>query len=87
MEKIQRLLEISEWELHHEIFLTAKNLRELSRNPSSYIIPVIPRFLPVEMVEGEHYVIAGLLNLAPRSSSPSKNFETEEVGRELVIST
>ena len=86
-EKIQRLLEISKRERHHEIFLTAKNLHELSRNPSSYIIPVIPRFPPVEMVEGEHYVIVDLLNLAPISSSPAKNFETEEVGRELVIST
>ena len=39
--KIQRLLEISEWERHHEILLTTKNLRELSCNPSPYIIPVI----------------------------------------------
>ena len=85
--KIQRLLEISEWERHHEILLTVKNLRELSRSPSPYIIPVIPRPLPIEIVEGEHYVIVDLLNLAPGSSSPAKNFETEAVGRELVIST
>ena len=38
-------------------------------------------------MEGEHYVIADLLNLAPSSSSPSKTFETKMVGRELVIST
>ena len=38
-------------------------------------------------MEGEHYVIVDLLNLAPTSSSPAKNFETEAVGRELVIST
>ena len=85
--KIQRLLEIFEWERHHEILLTAKNLRELSRSPSPYIIPVIPRLLPSEIVEGEHYVIVELLNLAPGSSSPAKNSETEAVGRELVIST
>ena len=41
--KIQRLLEISERERHHEILLTGKNLRELSRSPSPYIIPIIPR--------------------------------------------
>ena len=55
--KIQRLLEVFERERHHEILLTAKNLRELSRNPSPYIIPVIPRPLPSEIAEGEHYVI------------------------------
>ena len=38
-------------------------------------------------MDGEHYVIADLLNLAPSSSSLTKNFETEVVGRELVIST
>ena len=85
--KIQRLLEISELERHHEILLIAKNLCELSCSPSPYIIPVIRRPLPVEIVEGEHYVIADLLNLAPDSSSPAKNFDTEAVDRELVIST
>ena len=38
-------------------------------------------------MEEEHYVIADLLNLASGSSSPAKNFETEAIGRELVIST
>ena len=41
--KIQWLLEIFEQERHHEILLTTKNLRELSRSPSPYIILVIPR--------------------------------------------
>ena len=71
--KIQRLLEISERERHHEILLTAKNLHELSRTPSPYIIPVIPRPLPAKIVEGEHYVIVDLLNLALGSSSLTKN--------------
>ena len=78
--KIQRLHEISEQERHHEILLTVKNLRELSRSPSPYIIPVIPSPLPAEIVEGEHYVIANFLNLAPSSSSLAKNFDTEAVG-------
>ena len=85
--KIQKLQEISVWERHHEILLTARNLRELSCSPSPYIILVIPCPLPIEIVEGEHYVIADLLNLALSSSSPSKTFETKTVGRELVIST
>ena len=84
--KIKRLLEIFEQERHHKI-LSVNNLRELSRNPSSYNLPVIPLPFPIEIVEGEHFVIADLLSLAPGSSSPTKNPETETVGRELVIST
>ena len=71
--KIQRLLEIFERERHHEILLTAKNIRELSRSPSPYIILVIPHPFPAEIMEREHYVIADILNLAPGGSSPAKN--------------
>ena len=85
--RIQRLIDISERERHHEILLTAKNLRELSHSPSLYIIPVIPRPLPVEIVDGEHCVIAKLLNLALGSLSPAKTSGTEAVSREMVIST
>ena len=63
------------------------NLHELSSNPSPYILLVIPCPLPIEIVEGEHYVIADLLSLALGSLSPAKNLETETVGGELVIST
>ena len=83
---IQKLLEISEREQHHEILLTVKNLRELSRNLSPYTLPVIPRPLPTKIVEGEPHVIADLLNLVPGSSSPTQSFETEVVGQELAIS-
>ena len=37
-------------------------------------------------MEGEHYVIADLLNLVPSSLSLAQTSETEVVGRELVIS-
>ena len=84
--KIQKLLEISERERHHKILLTVKNLRELSHNPSPYTLPVIPRFLPIEVVEGEHYVITDLLTLIPSSSSTTQASKTEVVGRELEIS-
>ena len=80
------MLEISEKERHHEILLTVKNLRDLSRNPSHYILSVIPHPLPIEIEEGKHYVIADLLNLAPDSFSPAQTSETKVVGRELVIS-
>ena len=81
-----KLLDISDREQHHEILLIVKNLRELSRNPSSYILPVISHPLSLEIVEGEHYVIANLLTLVPGISSPTQTSKTEVVGRELVIS-
>ena len=84
--KIQKLLEISEREWHHQILLTMKNLRELSHNPSPYTLPVIPHPLPTEEVEGEHYVIADLLTLIPGSLFPAQASETEVGGRELAIS-
>ena len=83
---IMKLLEISERERHHEILLTVKNLHELSRNPFPYTLPVIPRPLPTEVVEGEHYVIVDLLTLVPGSSSPAQTSEAEVVGRELEMS-
>ena len=65
--KIKKLLEIFEQERHREILLTMKNLRDLSRNPSPYTLPVIPCPIPIKVVEGEHYVIADLLTLIPGS--------------------
>ena len=84
--KIKKLLEIFEWERHHEVLLTVKNLRGLIHNPSSYILPVIPRPLPVEVVEGVHYVVADLLTLVSGSWSPAQTSEADVVGRELAIS-
>ena len=55
---IQKLLEISQRERHREILLTVRNLRELSHNPSPYILLVIPHPLPTEIEEGKHYIIA-----------------------------
>ena len=66
--------------------LTLRNLHELSLHPSPHILPIIPRPLPSEIEEGEHYVISDLLNFALGSSSPAQTSETEVVGQELVVS-
>ena len=86
-EKIRRLLEISEQERNHEVLLTMKNLHDLSRQFSPYSVPIIPHPLPSEIVEGEHFGTADLLNLILGSSSPTREAESEAAGRELVIST
>ena len=86
-EKICKLLEISERERHYEVLLTLKNLGDLSWNPAPYSVSVIPRPLPIEIVEEEHYITAVLLNLLLGNSSPTREPETEAAGRELVIRT
>ena len=86
-EKIRKLLEIFERERHHEVLLTLKNLGDFSGNPASYSVPVIRRPLPIEIVEGEHYITADLLNLLLGNSSPAREPKAEVAGRELVICT
>ena len=46
-----------------------KNLRELGGSPFPYIILVVPRSLPAEVIEGEHFVLVDLLKLVPSGSS------------------
>ena len=57
LERIRRLLEITEAERNHELLLSVKNLRELGANPFSYIVPVIPCPLPTELVKREHFYL------------------------------
>ena len=78
--KIRRLLKISEKERHHEVLLTVKNLHDLSRHPSPYTVPIIPRPLPSEVVESEHFVATDLLSLIPSGSSPAREAESEARG-------
>ena len=69
MDCIRRLLEITERELNHELLLFSKNLQELSATPFPYIVPVLLRPLPEELVKDEHFVLADLLKSIPGSSS------------------
>ena len=62
-EKIRRLSEISEQERHYKVLLTPDNISVVRRNSAPYTLPVIPRLLPSDVVEGEHFVIAYLQRL------------------------
>ena len=66
---INRLLEITERERNHELFLYAKNLQELGASPFPYILHVLPRQFLVELVKDEHFVLADLLRLILGSPS------------------
>ena len=73
LDRISRLLEITERERNHELLLFVKNLQELGVGPFPYIVPVFPRPLPYKLVKGEHFVLKDLLKLIPRSSSQAKS--------------
>ena len=87
LEKIRRLLEISEQERHYEVLLTPKNLADVRRNPAPYNLPIIPRPLPLEIVDGEHFITVDLLNLIAGSTSSSRVLDADTSSRELVSQT
>ena len=77
IEKIRRLLEISEQERHYQVFLTRENISAVRNNPAPYTLPVIPRPLPSNVVEGEHFVLADIRRLASGGASYSRDFVVE----------
>ena len=80
-EKIRRLSEISEQERHYKVLLTPDNISAVRRNPTPYTLPVIPRPLPSDVVEGEHFVIADLRRLVSSSARPSSGPVVEASSR------
>ena len=73
IEKIRQLLEIFERERHYQVLLTRENISAVRHNPAPYTLPVIPRLLPSNVVEGEHFVLADLRHLISGSASSSKD--------------
>ena len=73
IEKIRRLLEISEWECHYQVLLTRENIATVRRNPDPYTLPVIPRPFPSNVVEGEHFVLADVRCLVSGNASSSRD--------------
>ena len=69
MNRISRLLKIKERECNHELLLSMKNLWELGASPFPYIVPVLPRPLPTDLVKGEDFVFTDLLKLISGGSS------------------
>ena len=81
IEKIRRLLEISERERHYQVLLTRDNISVVRNNPTSYTLPVIPRPLPSNVVEGEHFVLVDVRRLASGSASSSRDLVFEASSR------
>ena len=69
--KIRLLSEIFEQERHYKVLLTPDNISAVRRNPAPYTLPFIPKPLPSNIVEREHFVIADLRRLISSSARPS----------------
>ena len=65
-------MEVSERERHCKVLLTPANISAVRHNPAPYILPVIPRLLPSDVVEGEHFIVADLRRLASGGASFSR---------------
>ena len=83
-EKIRQLLEVSERERHYKVLLTSKNLADVRRNLAPYSLSIIPRPLPSEIVDGEHFVTTDLLHLISGDASTPKGAEAEIADRRLA---
>ena len=82
LEKIRRLLEVSEQERHYEALLTLKNLADVRQSPAPCSLPIFPRSLPLEIVEGEHFVTSDLLSLLASCAPSTRDPEAEASHRE-----
>ena len=57
----------------------------MRRSPAPYSLPIIPRSLPSEIVEGEHFVTSDLLDLLAGSVPPTGDPEAEALNREQAL--
>ena len=73
--------EISERGRHCQVLLTRENISTVRNNPASYTLPVIPRPLPSNVVEGEHFMLADVRRLASGSVSSSRDLVVEASSR------
>ncbi|RVW36608.1 hypothetical protein CK203_072891 [Vitis vinifera] len=59
-DRLNRLFKIVAAERSCETLLSAQNLRSVTREPQSYVLNILPRRLPKEVVAGKHFVLQDL---------------------------
>ena len=79
IEKIRRLLEISEHKRYYKVLLTQGSV--VRCNPAPYTLPVISRPLPSDVIEGEHFVLADLWHLVSSNACSSRDPVVEASSR------
>ena len=85
LEKIRRLLEVSEHERHCEVLLTLKNLANVRQSSAPYSLSIIPRSLPSEIVGGEHFVTTDLLDFLAGCAPSPGDLEAEALSWEQAL--
>ncbi|WJZ90735.1 hypothetical protein VitviT2T_009861 [Vitis vinifera] len=58
--RLNKLFEITATKRHYETLLTARNLLAVVQEPQAYVINILPRKLPKNVVSEEHYVLKDL---------------------------
>ena len=57
---LNKLFEIDAKERHYKTLLSARNLMAVVRESQDYVVNILPRKLPKEVVPGEHYILKDL---------------------------
>ena len=57
---LSKLFEIDAKERHYKTMLTARNLMAVVGEPQEYVVNILPRKMPKEVVPGEHYTMKDL---------------------------
>nr|CAN78285.1 hypothetical protein VITISV_000423 [Vitis vinifera] len=57
---LSKLFEIDAKERHYKTLLTARNLMAVVRESQEYVVNILPRKMPKEVVPGEHYIVKDL---------------------------
>lgn len=47
--------------MNHQTFLIVRNLLAVIREPQPYVLPIIPRRLPMVVVPEEHFILNNLI--------------------------
>ena len=58
--RLNRLFEIAAAKRSCETLLSVQNLRSVTQEPQPYVLNILPRRLPKEVVAGEHFVLKDL---------------------------
>ena len=57
---LNKLFEIDANERHYGTLLTARNLMAVVRESQEYVVNILPKKMPKEVVPGEHYTLKDL---------------------------
>ena len=57
---LNKLFEIDAKERHYKTLLSARNLMAVVRESQEYVVNILPRKMPEEVVPGEHYTVKDL---------------------------